>query len=779
MTRAGLISRRLGLILAALCLTLCGGPAMAQTGQRLALVVGVGDYGGRADLPNARRDARDVEGALRTAGFSVTLLNDPSSGRLRGAVNALYDAALAAPADTTILVYFAGHAVRTGQDNYLLPAGGDLFAANLTEADLEDGAIKTRWILNKLSDTGKARLILVFDACQTNPFSDGQRAFANSGLAPMTGVAGGPDTVIVFSAEPEQAAAEGPRNGNSPFTARLVQAIAEPGKSVSDVFLQTREQVSADTAGRQRPMISGSMSWRFREAPQPSDEVAAAAGQFARASRNPAAGGSGSGVIDPVVMARPGDGRELLRSTLLSRSIDDLRRAADAGDGDAQYLLAIAHWDGVEGLPRDPQRVQSLLRRSVARGVVRAANALGTFYCCSGLVEADGPQALEWYTIAREQGSLTAQTNIAGLYRDGSGVPADIDQSMVYYRMAADGGDPQALTYWADIYAFEKYGRLDRARALELYQAAFNAGDPLAALSISRAYSNGQTGVPGAGKDPARAVEVLIAGAEAGCVICWREAAGLYTRTDLGMVDLAMAFALYSSGAEAGDGPSMLEVGKSLSTGRGVTRDLGAGFAMYERAAAYGVVEARGSVGLALARRAGTGPDPARAAALLRQTLAYDLSEAPAQRHQVYSPNYWGFARELDGLITRGEVPALRPTEVAELRQRYGQPEGRLVRFTVPIDCGADRVTMDVYVLDWDRPNDETPVDDQAAWLQQERGCTIPADVLESFHKLKVIARENNVSFVELSVYALGTAQQTPAPPAATDRSAATPASGS
>ena len=48
----------------------------------------------------------------------------------------------------------------------------------------------------------------------------------------------------------------------------------------------------------------------------------------------------------------------------------------------------------------------------------------------------------------------------------------------------------------------------------------------------------------------------------------------------------------------------------------------------------------------------------------------------------------------------------------------------------------------------------------QAAWLREERGGTIPAEVLDSFEHLLDIAVKNGISFEDLCVYALGTAAQ-------------------
>lgn len=79
-------------------------------------------------------------------------------------------------------------------------------------------------------------------------------------------------------------------------------------------------------------------------------------------------------------------------------------------------------------------------------------------------------------------------------------------------------------------------------------------------------------------------------------------------------------------------------------------------------------------------------------------------------------------------------------------------------RFTVPCDFNGVKHPFHVYIGE---PHPKKhPLQFQAWWLSSERGGTIPQDVMDSFEKLFKIAQENNVSFEDLCVYALGTAQE-------------------
>jgi hypothetical protein len=79
-------------------------------------------------------------------------------------------------------------------------------------------------------------------------------------------------------------------------------------------------------------------------------------------------------------------------------------------------------------------------------------------------------------------------------------------------------------------------------------------------------------------------------------------------------------------------------------------------------------------------------------------------------------------------------------------------------RFTIPCDFGGQKHPFHVYIGE---PHPKKhPLQNQSSWLSSERGGTIPQDVMDSFEKLFKISQENNVSFEDLCVYALGNANK-------------------
>lgn len=76
--------------------------------------------------------------------------------------------------------------------------------------------------------------------------------------------------------------------------------------------------------------------------------------------------------------------------------------------------------------------------------------------------------------------------------------------------------------------------------------------------------------------------------------------------------------------------------------------------------------------------------------------------------------------------------------------------------FMIPCDFGGRKAPFPIYVGE-PKP-DSHPLHHQSWWLNSERGGSIPQEVMDSFEKLHKIALENNVSFEELCVYAMGEA---------------------
>ena len=93
-------------------------------GRRVALVIGNSDYRAVPVLPNPKRDAAALADALRRTGFqSVTLANDLTREQMN---DALRKFAVESDNADWSLVYFAGHGIEVGGQNYVIPVDAKL-----------------------------------------------------------------------------------------------------------------------------------------------------------------------------------------------------------------------------------------------------------------------------------------------------------------------------------------------------------------------------------------------------------------------------------------------------------------------------------------------------------------------------------------------------------------------------------------------------------------------------------------------------------------------------
>ena len=93
-------------------------PALADTGRRVALVIGNGAYQNALHLPNPPNDAKAVAEALRGLDFEVIEAVDLDQPDMLARLDEF--SAKLEGADTG-LFYYAGHGLQVGGENYLVP----------------------------------------------------------------------------------------------------------------------------------------------------------------------------------------------------------------------------------------------------------------------------------------------------------------------------------------------------------------------------------------------------------------------------------------------------------------------------------------------------------------------------------------------------------------------------------------------------------------------------------------------------------------------------------
>lgn len=212
------------------CVTSTG---MAETEPRIALVMGVGDYGHTQfrSLPGIDKDLERMETALRKVGFEVTVVSNPRLGGAEDAIE-IFGAklkTLTSKKKGVGLFFFSGHGGEFEGKNYLIPKGariGDI-------RDIKEQALSAQRVLHRMESAGTRVRLVFLDCCR----NDLTKAATETGLAPMTargtfiGFATGSDKTSAASSE------------GSPYTTVLSRRLLTPGVSINDMHTQLTKEV--------------------------------------------------------------------------------------------------------------------------------------------------------------------------------------------------------------------------------------------------------------------------------------------------------------------------------------------------------------------------------------------------------------------------------------------------------------------------------------------------------------------------------------------------------
>ncbi len=227
--------------------------APAAEARRVALVVANGTYAHAGTLKNPPNDARLVARSLEEAGFDqVNVLVNLGKTQMEVALREFSE--LADGADVA-LIYYAGHGMEVGGQNYLIPADARL--ARDRDLEVEGVRLDTAMLMVE----GARLKIVILDACRNNPFvaSMAKTSATRSVGRGLAAVEPEGETLVVYAAKAGATAADG-SGVNSPFASALAKRITEPGLEISLLFRAVRDDVMKVTGRSQEPFTYGSLS---------------------------------------------------------------------------------------------------------------------------------------------------------------------------------------------------------------------------------------------------------------------------------------------------------------------------------------------------------------------------------------------------------------------------------------------------------------------------------------------------------------------------------------
>ncbi|MGD9922501.1 MAG: caspase domain-containing protein [Pseudorhodoplanes sp.] len=226
-------------------------PAFAES--RVALVIGNGAYRNATPLANPANDAGDVATSLERLGFSVTRVTDGTYDAMR---RELLDFSKKVPGSEMAVVFFAGHGMEVGGENWLIPVDAEL-ASDLT---VDQEAVNLKTVMLMVGGASRLGLVML-DACRNNPYAakmvrSVRTRAVDRGLARVEPTG---SVLVAYAAKDGTTALDG-SGRNSPFTTALLRHIETPGLEINFLFRNVRDEVISLTGREQEPFVYGSLS---------------------------------------------------------------------------------------------------------------------------------------------------------------------------------------------------------------------------------------------------------------------------------------------------------------------------------------------------------------------------------------------------------------------------------------------------------------------------------------------------------------------------------------
>jgi uncharacterized caspase-like protein len=153
------------------------------------------------------------------------------------------------------IVFYAGHGMEAGGENWLIPTDAEL----QSDTDVESEAISLRSVNLQV---GKARQLglIILDACRNNPFASKMKRALSTRAVERGLVRTEPtDNVLVAYAARDGTTALDGTGRNSPFTTALLHHIETPGLEISFLFRRVRDDVMSATKREQQPFVYSSL----------------------------------------------------------------------------------------------------------------------------------------------------------------------------------------------------------------------------------------------------------------------------------------------------------------------------------------------------------------------------------------------------------------------------------------------------------------------------------------------------------------------------------------
>jgi uncharacterized protein len=529
----------------ALALTALSGiwDGCAQAQNRVALIIGNGTYQNAPPLPTTLNDAADVAQSFERLGFATTKLFNASYEDFRRAIRRFNE--LTQNADLAVL-YFGGHGLAVGGENWLLPVDAEL----RTDLDVAEEAIALNSLMQSVGRAAVLGLVIL-DASRSNPFAERMRRTAQSrsvdrGLARVEPA----QNVLVAYASKDGTTNDDRGGRNSPYAAALLRHLESPGIDINFMFRKVRDDVLSHTNRRQQPFVYGSLPNNPIYLKEPSisihsDEVKSEVVPADETVWQTIKDASDKNLIADFLNKFPSSlhakeaearlksldatlvapSRETNASTkpvsnddviaqcdrLAASPLGSGRPSSTAGVELSKIPVVAAGRACEEAMRRSPQVARfpfQAARVAIARGDYAAARelyakasalgsslamySLGLLYSEGTIVPLDYAEARTWYAKAVALKSAFAMAELAALYEKGLGGPKDAAGAFRLYRGAATAGDQVSMAKVGEFYEAGLGVPQDYVQAINWYKKSADRGNADAMRQLGRLYDSGR-----------------------------------------------------------------------------------------------------------------------------------------------------------------------------------------------------------------------------------------------------------------------------------------------
>ena len=269
---------------------------------------------------------------------------------------------------------------------------------------------------------------------------------------------------------------------------------------------------------------------------------------------------------------------------LQPEDIPTLIQKATAGDRSSQVLLWLAYKGG-HGVPKDVSKGVPWLRKAAEQGSEESQWVLSTMYEFgrAGL-PVDHAESFKWALKAAQQGHMIAQHNVGSAYFHGTGVERNLEQARYWYERAAEQGFAHSEWMLGEIYLEGLGVTASRDEALKWLTKSLAQGHAPTMGTLAKMYTN-PNGIP---MQPQLVFDLQRAAAQAGSHSAEFEVGRFYREGYLNAPDYGQAMAWFKRAAAAGYAPADYALGAMYEAGQGAPADLTEARSHYERAAELG-----------------------------------------------------------------------------------------------------------------------------------------------------------------------------------------------